>query len=113
MTDWLMVALLAMMAGIVGMAGWLAFRAVWAAYVNLLAATLSRREPPYHTWRWRQIRRYVLWRDRRRCQVCRRKFRVLDVHHIRPWQSGGSHWTSNLMAVDRACHARTHGRPAW
>jgi hypothetical protein len=55
------------------------------------------------------VRRSVLRRDQRRCQVpgCRHATFV-DVHHIRPREEGGGHEPENLLTLcgahHRACH---------
>jgi hypothetical protein len=55
------------------------------------------------------VRRAVLRRDQRRCQVpgCRHATFV-DVHHIRPREEGGGHELENLLTLcgahHRACH---------
>lgn len=113
MSQWYLIAGLLLVIIVLAAAVFFIVWAGWALAVNLLAATMRPGRPYYHTRRWQVLRRYVLWRDRSRCQVCRRKQRVLDVHHVRPVSKGGSWYTSNLVAVDRACHARTHGRSVW
>lgn len=117
MNQWAVAAMLLAGIAILPVAAYLVIRACWAACVNLLAVTMKPGLRHYHanlrSRRWQALRRYVLWRDRRRCRVCGKKFRVLDVHHITPVSDGGSWLTSNLAAVDRACHARLHGRKAW
>jgi hypothetical protein len=58
------------------------------------------------------VRRAVLRRDQRRCQVpgCRHATFV-DVHHIRPREEGGGHEPKNLLTLcsahHRACHRGT------
>lgn len=66
---------------------------------------------------WWEIRRKVLQRDNYRCQECgisnadsRRKYgKGLSVHHIQPYEDGGTHDLDNLVSLCMACHARTEG----
>lgn len=90
------------------------------SFANLVALTMRPGKDYYDSWRWRIVRGYALWRDHNRCQMCRtskavlRKRHVfLDVHHIVPVSRGGSHFTSNLVAGCRVCHAKIHGRSPW
>ncbi|MBK9032369.1 MAG: hypothetical protein IPL61_13835 [Myxococcales bacterium] len=65
-------------------------------------AVATRTIPP-------RVRRAVVRRDRGRCVVpgCRAS-RWLDVHHLRPRASGGSHLPENLAVVCTAHHAAIH-----
>lgn len=112
MTDWQAVASAAVVIGAVGLAALLGFRVAWATLVNAIALTMRPGKDYYDSWRWQVLRRYVIWRDARRCQVCRKRGQ-LDVHHVRPISRNGSHFTPNLIAVHRGCHARLHGRKPW
>ena len=44
-----------------------------------------------------------------RCAECGRSNTALEVHHITPIASGGTHDLHNLETLCRACHARRHG----
>lgn len=63
---------------------------------------------------WNQRRRAVYRRDGYQCQNCGAKGgpgggTELHAHHIVPKSSGGSHETSNLITVCKACHDAIHG----
>jgi hypothetical protein len=55
------------------------------------------------------LRRAVLTRDRRRCQVpgCTHATFV-DVHHVQPRAEGGRHEASNLLVLCSAHHRAVH-----
>jgi hypothetical protein len=55
------------------------------------------------------IRRQVLLRDHKRCQVpgCRNTL-GLDVHHIQPRSEGGTHGASNLLGLCSVHHRAVH-----
>jgi 5-methylcytosine-specific restriction endonuclease McrA len=55
------------------------------------------------------IRRQVLLRDQKTCQVpgCRNTL-ALDVHHIQPRSEGGTHGASNLLGLCSAHHRAVH-----
>ena len=55
------------------------------------------------------IREYVLFRDRHKCQCCKGKSRdkVLNVHHIESRKTGGNA-PNNLITLCRTCHKGYH-----
>jgi 5-methylcytosine-specific restriction endonuclease McrA len=55
------------------------------------------------------IRRQVLLRDQKTCQVpgCRNTL-ALDVHHIQPRSEGGTHGASNLLGLCSVHHRAVH-----
>jgi hypothetical protein len=55
------------------------------------------------------VRRQVLLRDQKTCQVpgCRNTL-ALDVHHIQPRSEGGTHGASNLLGLCSAHHRAVH-----
>lgn len=62
---------------------------------------------------WDQIRREVYKRDNYTCQNCGQEggphgSQELHAHHIVPVASGGSHNTSNLIAMCARCHKAIH-----
>ena len=58
--------------------------------------------------RWKKLRAHVL----RRSPICESCQRVpaTDVDHIVPRAQGGTHATSNLQALCKACHSRKTAR---
>lgn len=116
LSGWQLAAMLLAAAGVLFVAWYLVVRLAWALIVNAIALTMKPGLRHYHanlrSWRWQTLRRYVIWRDFRRCRVCRRRGQ-LDVHHVRPVSKGGSWFTKNLIAVHRSCHAGLHGRLPW
>lgn len=68
---------------------------------------------------WWEIRRAALQRDSYRCTDCgmsnaesREHYgEALSVHHIEPYDEGGSHDLDNLRTLCKGCHARQHGPP--
>lgn len=58
---------------------------------------------------WKRIRdRYI--KSHPLCEECQKQDRLTpaeEVHHILPLSKGGSHETSNLMALCKSCHSRT------
>lgn len=55
----------------------------------------------------RAIALRVRRRDHHRCRICGKPGR--DVHHIVPKSLGGRFELSNLVTLDRACHALVQG----
>ena len=56
---------------------------------------------------WDKIRKYVLVRDDRLCQVCLKKGRLTpgnEVDHITPKATGGTDDEDNLQTICTACH---------
>ena len=58
---------------------------------------------------FRNIREYVLARDRHQCQYCHGKSgdRILNVHHIESRKTGGNS-LGNLITLCRTCHKKYH-----
>lgn len=58
------------------------------------------------------LRRFVLSRDRYRCQApgCDNR-RFLELHHILPQALGGAHEPGNLVTLCGRCHRFLHERP--
>lgn len=57
---------------------------------------------------WDERRKKVLQRHMNRCVNCRRVGVPLQVHHIVPVGSGGSHRRSNLVPLCKECHQAVH-----
>lgn len=59
---------------------------------------------------YRNIREFVLWRDRHRCTVCHGNSGdpVLEVHHIVRRSDGGPDSPDNLAVMCRTCHRAFH-----
>lgn len=55
---------------------------------------------------WERVSDYVIERDERRCQACRKsaKKKDLSVHHITPRSEGGSDELDNLITLHHHCH---------
>ncbi len=55
------------------------------------------------------VREYVLWRDRHKCQHCKGKSKdpVLQVHHLESRKTGGDR-PENLLTLCKTCHERYH-----
>ena len=51
---------------------------------------------------------YVLWRDKYKCQKCRKSNVPLEVHHIIYRSNGGSDNEDNLIALCCDCHKKVH-----
>lgn len=66
---------------------------------------------------WWAIRRRILKRDNYRCQECgmtqaeaKDEYgEELSVHHIQPYDDGGTHDDENLVSLCKGCHAATEG----
>lgn len=60
------------------------------------------------------LRREILRRDRRRCQVpgCLH-YTFLDLHHIQPREEGGQHEADNLVTLCGAHHRAAHNGELW
>lgn len=52
---------------------------------------------------WLKLRRSIIHRDKRKCQMCGKKS-DLEVHHIKPKENGGGDNPENLITLCRACH---------
>jgi N6-L-threonylcarbamoyladenine synthase len=59
------------------------------------------------TYGYYDIRYYVFARDNYTCQVCKKKDKILQIHHIVHRSHGGTDRLSNLISVCTDCH--THG----
>ena len=73
-----------------------------SAHVDAAAPRAKQSIPP-------ALRRAVLHRDQRRCQVpgCRNDM-FLDLHHLQPRAEGGAHTASNLLTVCSTHHRALH-----
>ena len=73
-----------------------------AAHIELPPPRATQSVPP-------AIRRQVLLRDQKRCQVpgCRNTL-ALDVHHIRPRAEGGAHHAHNQLGICTVHHRAIH-----
>lgn len=56
------------------------------------------------TYGYYNVRYYVLARDNYTCQVCKKKGKILQTHHIIYKSHGGSDRTDNLITVCTDCH---------
>ena len=56
------------------------------------------------TYGYYNIRYYVLARDNYTCQVCKKKGKILQTHHIIYKSHGGSNRADNLITVCTDCH---------
>jgi hypothetical protein len=54
------------------------------------------------------VRYFVFARDNYTCQVCKKKGRILNTHHIIYRSQGGSNRASNLISVCTDCHTYEH-----
>lgn len=76
---------------------------------------MKRIAPPVHWYRdtylssahWRRVRVIVLQRAKGRCEHCHQTL-PLDVHHLHYDSLGGENPATDLIALCRACHAKTH-----
>lgn len=53
------------------------------------------------------VREYVLFRDNHTCQLCKKKNKILNVHHIES-RKLGSNSPDNLITLCIECHKRVH-----
>jgi 5-methylcytosine-specific restriction endonuclease McrA len=55
---------------------------------------------------WRALKYWIIKRDKRRCQRCDKRFKILELnaHHIVPRDEGGSNHATNLMTLCIPCH---------
>lgn len=72
---------------------------------------------PRQTTEWLQIKPEIRKRDQYRCQGCGMAESVwagvdLQVHHIRPVESGGGNAPENLVTLCNRCHWKLHRREA-
>jgi len=56
---------------------------------------------------FRNVREYVLYRDKHKCQHCKKKNLKLQVHHIESRKTGGNS-PDNLLTLCLECHKRHH-----
>ena len=62
-------------------------------------------------YNWNNVKYYVLARDNYTCQVCHKKHKKLNVHHIIYRSKGGSDRPSNLITVCEDCHTTKNHQP--
>ena len=63
----------------------------------------------FYTWskEWRELRLYILKRDKYKCQRCGLKEkRSLQVHHIIPFAEGQTHFFA--VTLCNSCHTKIH-----
>jgi hypothetical protein len=53
------------------------------------------------------IREYVLFRDNHTCQLCKKKNKILNIHHIESRKTG-SNSPDNLITLCEECHKKIH-----
>ena len=56
------------------------------------------------TYGYYDVRYYVFARDNYTCQVCKKKDKILQTHHIKYVSKGGSNRADNLITVCTDCH---------
>lgn len=56
------------------------------------------------TYGYHDVRYFVLARDKYTCQVCKKKGKILNTHHILYRSKGGSDRADNLITVCTDCH---------
>lgn len=56
------------------------------------------------------IRKAVVLRDHCKCQICKAKKGIKEVHHITPRRLGGADTLSNLITLCPKCHAKVTGQ---
>ena len=56
------------------------------------------------TYGYHDVRYYVFARDNYTCQVCKKKDKILQTHHIKYVSKGGSNRVDNLITVCTDCH---------
>lgn len=56
------------------------------------------------TYGYYDVRYYVFARDSYTCQVCKKKGKILQTHHIKYVSKGGSNRADNLITVCTDCH---------
>ena len=61
---------------------------------------------PHNTKDFRIMRSVCIWLNNFKCELCRRKFNNLHVHHIDKNNKNNS--LSNLMPLCDSCHKLTH-----
>ena len=62
-------------------------------------------------YNWENVKYYVLARDNYTCQVCHKKHKKLNVHHLIYRSKGGSDRPSNLIIVCTDCHTTKNHQP--
>ena len=78
---------------------------------------MSRHHTSMNRSAWARIRRNILDRDGYRCRKCG-KSGVLEVHHVKALDDGGTNELGNLLTLCRGCHIHEHRhrdpeRDAW
>lgn len=54
--------------------------------------------------KWKDLRKQVIDRDNNKCRECGAENTTLSVHHVIPFNRGGSDELSNLVALCLKCH---------
>lgn len=62
--------------------------------------------------KWMKVRRYVLYRDGYKCQMCGKRSRHNHIHHILPKRNHPKlmYKCSNLITLCPTCHKKTYGK---
>ena len=63
------------------------------------------------TYSYYNVRYYVSARDNYTCQVCKKKNKILHIHHIVYKSKGGSDRPNNLITVCTDCHTQENHQP--
>lgn len=63
------------------------------------------------TYSYHDVRYFVFARDRYTCQVCKKKNKILNTHHIIYTSQGGSDRADNLITVCTDCHTHKNHKP--
>lgn len=79
---------------------------------KMINPNISGKEYQHGTlYNWNNVKYYVLARDNYTCQVCHKKHKKLNVHHIIFRSKGGSDRPSNLITVCTDCHTTKNHQP--
>ena len=60
------------------------------------------------TEKYDNARAYVFERDNYTCQICKKQKGILQTHHIKQRNNGGSDRPDNLVTVHKDCHEQFH-----
>jgi hypothetical protein len=63
------------------------------------------------TFGYHDVRYFVFARDNYTCQVCKKKNKILQTHHILYQSQGGSNAANNLISVCKDCHTHENHQP--
>lgn len=63
------------------------------------------------TYGYHDVRYFVFARDKYTCQVCRKKNKIVNTHHICYTSHGGSNRADNLITVCTDCHISENHKP--